>query len=192
MRKIGVSLYKICFWNDLIRHTNLQKMGVAVLVFPIKIFENWPRFDFVKKKQDDEVIQNMSGDYTTPIDATFKKSKIELKIVKIKISKNGLRHKLPTTQTNLYTKFHENPSITLAYIAILVRTENRRKKFYCCFSLLEAWNVPKKSFSAIGKKRTHWPYSNICPSGLRTYKQIDGDWKIHSNDKFIVGPKDDL
>ena len=31
------------------------------------------------------------------------------------ISKNGLRHKLPTTQTNLYTKFHENPSITLRF-----------------------------------------------------------------------------
>ena len=40
--------------------------------------------------------------------------------------KNRLRHKLPTTQKNLYTKFHEHPSITLAYIAILVRTENRQ------------------------------------------------------------------
>ena len=39
-----------------------------------------------------------------------------------------MRHKLPTTQTNLYTKFHENPSITLAYIAILVRTENGEQR----------------------------------------------------------------
>jgi len=40
-------------------------------------------------------------DAYTPMNATFKKSKIELKIVKIEISKNGLRHKLPTTQSNL-------------------------------------------------------------------------------------------
>jgi len=84
-------------------------------------------------------------DANTPINSTFKKSKIEQTIVKNKISKNGLWHKLPTTQTNLYAKFHENPSqITLAYIAILVRTENRRKIFHCCFSLLGSETYPKK------------------------------------------------
>ena len=41
------------------------------------------------------------------------------------ISNNGMRHKLLTTQKKLYTKFHENQSITSAYITILVCTENR-------------------------------------------------------------------
>ena len=47
---------------------------------------------------------------------------------KIKIKKNELRHKLPTTQTNPYTKFHENPSTTLAYITIIVRTDNGERR----------------------------------------------------------------
>jgi len=104
--------------------------------------------------------------------ATFSKSKIGLKIVKIKISKNRLWHKLPTTQTNRYTKFYANPSITLVYIAILGRTENGEQTqiFLLQFLTPRGLKRTQKKFQR-DRKKNHRPYSNICHSGLRTYKK---------------------
>ena len=117
-----------------------------------------------------------------------KNFKNPIKTVKITISKNWLRYNLPTTQTNLYTKFHEIPLRSLAYIAILVRTENREQRTESGERRAENGELTQKSvllflsprglkrtdkkFQRDRKKRNHWPYSIIGPWGLRTYKKL--------------------
>ena len=84
-----------------------------------------------------------------------KNSKNAIKTEKIKNSKNGLRHKLPTTQTNLHTKFHENRSITLACIAILARTDNgeQTQKVLLLFLTPRGLKRTQKKFQRDRKKK---------------------------------------
>ena len=50
------------------------------------------------------------------------------------------------------------------------RTENRRTNFLLLFLTRRGMKRTQKKFQRDRIKRNHWPYSIICPSGLRTYK----------------------
>ena len=114
--------------------------------------------------------------------SNFSKSKIWLKIEKIKISKTnyGMKY-LPAIQTCI-RKICMNRSITLTYTHSRIaksdrhtdrHTDGQTDKIFIADSYTQRSKMlRKKSFSLIGKKSPHRPNSNICPwRSLCTYKK---------------------
>ena len=79
-------------------------------------------------------------------------------------------------------QFWENQMGTLAHRNIISLTldghtqrgqsDRQTRNFYCSFWVLEFQNVQKKKFWLNLKKKFFLNCSNICPSGLRTYKKF--------------------